>query len=87
MRTPEVVALSVKGIRRPIFRFEDLALPGQASQIIVLEHAYFADDERFVKAADGRSLETEKLIPEHWPQRLQLYSAELLQGPRESCRR
>jgi chaperonin cofactor prefoldin len=36
-------------------------------QIIVLEHAFFADDERFLKAAQGRSLEGTKLIPEDWP--------------------
>lgn len=36
-------------------------------QIIVLEHAYFADDERFVKAVGNRYLETEKLIPADWP--------------------
>jgi predicted nucleic acid-binding Zn-ribbon protein len=36
-------------------------------QIIVLEHAYFADDERFVTAVGNRYLETEKLIPADWP--------------------
>lgn len=36
-------------------------------QIIVLEHAYFADDERFVRAVGDRLLETEKLIPADWP--------------------
>jgi hypothetical protein len=33
----------------------------------VLEHAYFADDERFIKAVGKRFLETEKLIPADWP--------------------
>jgi hypothetical protein len=36
-------------------------------QIIILEHAYFADDERFIKAVGDRLLETEKLIPADWP--------------------
>lgn len=36
-------------------------------QIIVLEHAYFADDPRYVRAVGGRSLEGEKLIPADWP--------------------
>jgi hypothetical protein len=36
-------------------------------QIIVLEHAFFADDERYVKAVGKRSLEGEKLIPADWP--------------------
>ena len=36
-------------------------------QIIVLEHAYFADDQRFIKAVGNRYLETEKLIPGDWP--------------------
>lgn len=36
-------------------------------QIIVLEHAYFADDKRFIKAVGKRYLETEKLIPKDWP--------------------
>lgn len=36
-------------------------------QIIVLEHAFFADDERYVRAVGGRSLEGEKLIPANWP--------------------
>jgi hypothetical protein len=39
----------------------------QDLQIIVLEHAYFADDERFIKAVGKRFLETEKLIPADWP--------------------
>ncbi|WP_321470512.1 DUF3732 domain-containing protein [uncultured Paludibaculum sp.] len=39
----------------------------QDLQIIVLEHAYFADDERFVRAVGDRLLETEKLIPADWP--------------------
>lgn len=39
----------------------------QDLQIIVLEHAYFADDERFVRAVGNRLLETEKLIPADWP--------------------
>ena len=37
-------------------------------QIIVLEHAFFADDERFVNAVGQRYLDPEKLIPEGWPQ-------------------
>jgi hypothetical protein len=36
-------------------------------QIIVLEHAYFADDERFVRAVGDRALEVDKLIPADWP--------------------
>ena len=36
-------------------------------QIIVLEHAFFADDERYVRAVGGRSLEGQKLIPADWP--------------------
>ena len=36
-------------------------------QIIVLEHAYFADDERFIRAVGDRSLEVKKLIPSDWP--------------------
>jgi hypothetical protein len=36
-------------------------------QIIVLEHAFFADDERYVRAVGGRSFEGHKLIPADWP--------------------
>ena len=36
-------------------------------QIIVLEHAFFADDDRYVRAVGGRSLEGQKLIPADWP--------------------
>ena len=39
--------------------FEEVELQGDL-QIIVLEHAYFADDERFVRAVGNRSLEVEK---------------------------
>jgi len=38
-------------------------------QIIVLEHAFFADDDRYVKAVGARSLEGQKLIPSDWPLR------------------
>ena len=46
--------------------FEEVELQGDL-QIIVLEHAYFADDERFIRAVGNRSLEVEKLIPSDWP--------------------
>ena len=46
--------------------FEEVKLQGDL-QIIVLEHAYFADDERFIRAVGNRSLDTEKLIPHGWP--------------------
>jgi hypothetical protein len=36
-------------------------------QIIVLEHAFFADDDRYVRAVGGRTLEGQKLIPVDWP--------------------
>lgn len=36
-------------------------------QIIVLEHAYFADDQRFVKAVKKRWTHSDKLIPPDWP--------------------
>lgn len=36
-------------------------------QIIVLEHAYFADDLRFVEAVRYRWRGNDKLIPEDWP--------------------
>jgi hypothetical protein len=39
----------------------------QDLQIIVLEHAYFADDERFVRVVGDRLLDTEKSIPADWP--------------------
>lgn len=41
----------------------------QDLQVIVLEHAYFADDERFIRAVGDRYLEDEKLIPADWPMR------------------
>jgi hypothetical protein len=46
--------------------FKEVEIQGDL-QIIVLEHAYFADDERFVRAVGNRVLETEKLIPADWP--------------------
>ena len=46
--------------------FEEVELQGDL-QIIVLEHAYFADDERFIRAVGSRSLEVDKLIPSDWP--------------------
>lgn len=36
-------------------------------QIIVLEHAYFADDDRYTSATRLRLSATNKLIPEDWP--------------------
>ncbi|HEU4452812.1 MAG TPA: DUF3732 domain-containing protein [Longimicrobium sp.] len=36
-------------------------------QVIVLEHAYFADDERYTAATKVRLSTTDKLIPESWP--------------------
>jgi hypothetical protein len=36
-------------------------------QVIVLEHAYFADDQRFIAAVGSRLFEDEKLIPSDWP--------------------
>jgi regulator of replication initiation timing len=36
-------------------------------QVIVLEHAYFADDPRYVAAVRRRWTDNEKLIPADWP--------------------
>jgi hypothetical protein len=46
--------------------FEEVEAQGDL-QVIVLEHAFFADDERFIRAVGNRSLEVEKLIPSDWP--------------------
>jgi hypothetical protein len=45
-----------------------VALEAQRTlQVIVLEHAYFADDPRYVSAVRRRWTEAEKLIPADWP--------------------
>ena len=39
----------------------------QGLQIIVLEHAYFEDDPRYVKATKDRWINGKKLVPTDWP--------------------
>ncbi|HEY2381852.1 MAG TPA: DUF3732 domain-containing protein, partial [Terriglobia bacterium] len=48
------------------FLFDEVRVQ-QDFQVIVLEHAYFADDKRFIRAVGNRYLEAEKLIPADWP--------------------
>jgi hypothetical protein len=36
-------------------------------QVLILEHAYFADDERYIRAVRRRWTEAERLIPADWP--------------------
>jgi hypothetical protein len=47
--------------------FDHVADQKETLQIIVLEHAYFADDERFRKATKYRWTKLNKLIPNDWP--------------------
>lgn len=70
-RMPGVITTRSDAERGELRRYFDVLFKEVESQgdlqIIVLEHAYFADDERFVKAVGDRYLETEKLIPADWP--------------------
>jgi hypothetical protein len=70
-RMPGVITTRSDAERGELRRYFDVLFKEVESQgdlqIIVLEHAYFADDERFVRAVGDRFLETEKLIPAGWP--------------------
>jgi len=46
--------------------FEEVAVRGNL-QVIVLEHAYFADDLRYTGAVRARWTEFDRLIPSDWP--------------------
>jgi hypothetical protein len=48
------------------FLFDEVKVQ-QDLQVIVLEHGYFADDKRFIRAVGDRYLEAEKLISADWP--------------------
>jgi hypothetical protein len=71
-KRPEIVDTHSDADRGALKQYFDLLFKEVAEQqdlqIIVLEHAYFADDERFVKAVGQSYLDPEKLIPEGWPQ-------------------
>ncbi|MFY0524376.1 DUF3732 domain-containing protein [Archangium gephyra] len=47
------------------FLFDEVARQGDL-QVLLLEHAYFRDDERFMSAA-RRWTDAERLIPDDWP--------------------
>jgi hypothetical protein len=68
---PGIVRTSSDAERIELRRYFDLLFREVESQrdlqIIVLEHAYFADDQRFIDAVGGRFFEDEKLIPADWP--------------------
>jgi hypothetical protein len=42
---------------------------GYGLQVLVLEHAYFSDDERYIEATHERWIEGKALIPSNWPLR------------------
>ena len=71
-KRPEIVDTHSDADRGALKQYFDVLFKEVAEQqdlqIIVLEHAFFADDERFIKAAGKRYLDPEKLIPEGWPQ-------------------
>lgn len=68
---PGVITTRSDAERGELRSYFDLLFAEVASQrdlqIIVLEHAYFADDKRFIKAVGDRFFEDEKLIPADWP--------------------
>jgi hypothetical protein len=71
-KRPEIVSTHTDADRGALKQYFDVLFKEVAAQkdlqIIVLEHAFFADDDRFVKAVGSRYLDPEKLIPEGWPQ-------------------
>jgi hypothetical protein len=71
-KRPEIVSTHTDADRGALKQYFDVLFKEVAGQqdlqIIVLEHAFFADDDRFVKAVGSRYLDPEKLIPEGWPQ-------------------
>lgn len=42
---------------------------GEGMQVLVLEHAYFSDDARYVAATRERWINGRRLIPDNWPDR------------------
>lgn len=68
---PGVITTNSDAERGELRRYFDLLFREVESQgdlqLIVLEHAYFADDQRFIDAVGGRFFENEKLIPADWP--------------------
>jgi hypothetical protein len=70
-KRPEIVSTHTDADRGALRQYFDVLFKEVAGQqdlqIIVLEHAFFADDDRFVKAVGSRYLDPEKLIPEGWP--------------------
>lgn len=42
---------------------------GEGMQVLVLEHAYFSDDPRYVNATRERWINGRRLIPDDWPDR------------------
>jgi hypothetical protein len=70
-KMPGVVTTRSDSERVELRRYFDLLFGEVESQgdlqIIVLEHAYFADDERFINAVGDRFFEDAKLIPAEWP--------------------
>ncbi len=68
---PGIVTTRSDAERGELRRYFDLLYKEVESQrdlqIIVLEHAYFADDQRFIDAVGDRIFEGEKLIPADWP--------------------
>jgi hypothetical protein len=41
---------------------------GESLQVLILEHAYFSDDDRFVAATRERWIDGNALIPDDWPE-------------------
>jgi hypothetical protein len=70
-KMPGVITTNSDAERGELRRYFDLLFREVESQgdlqLIVLEHAYFADDQRFIDAVGGRFFENEKLIPADWP--------------------
>jgi hypothetical protein len=68
---PEIVSTHTDADRGALRQYFDVLFKEvtvqKDLQIIVLEHAFFADDDRFVKAVGPRYLDPERLIPEGWP--------------------
>lgn len=68
---PGVVTTNSDAERGELRRYFDVLFQEVKSQgdfqIIVLEHAFFADDQRFIAAVGDRFFETDKLIPADWP--------------------
>jgi Protein of unknown function (DUF3732) len=70
-KMPGVVTTRSDAERVELRRYFDLLFKEVAEQkdfqVIVLEHAFFADDKRFTKAVGDRFFEKDKLIPADWP--------------------